>query len=50
MDRTSRDRDKGRKYKPGNVKRKKKAEATEMIGKLPTITQWFQSQSVSVPP
>lgn len=44
---TSRDRDKGRKYKAGSVKRQEKAEEMERVKKLPKITQWLTYTTVS---
>lgn len=44
---TSRDRDQGRKYKAGSVKRQEKADEKERVKKLPKITQWLAYSTVS---
>lgn len=46
---TSRDRDQGRKYKAGSVKRQEKADEKERVQKLPKITQWMAYSTVSAP-
>ena len=44
---TSRDRDKGRKYKAGSVKRQEKAEEIERVKQLPKIAQWLTYPTAS---
>ncbi|XP_068203876.1 uncharacterized protein [Palaemon carinicauda] len=46
---TSRNRDQGRKYKAGSVKRQEKADEKERVKKLPKITQWLAYSTVSAP-